>query len=272
MPELAEVEVARTRVERWWAGRAAEDVRVHDPEVCSGVEPEELEEVLMGTVEAVRRRGKYLIVDFEGEDTHAVFHFRMTGKITCHDQPSRRFTRLSWLVPEVGWLVFDDARRLGGLVLVEGDPEVTHEPLAQMGPEPHELADGEALAARLGASRRRLKGALLDQSIIAGVGNIAISELFWRCELPPLIKCHELTAAQRDALVTEMPAYFDWLVEDQMADEIIYLGEGKATNPFSAYGREEEPCPRCQTPIARATFGGRSTYYCPACQRADDQG
>ena len=58
----------------------------------------------------------------------------------------------------------------------------------------------------------------------------------------------------------------DWLVEDQMADEIVYLNEGKAKNPFDVYAREDEPCPRCKTSIERMTFGGRSTYYCPTCQ------
>lgn len=266
MPELAEVEVARTRVEQWWRGRVAEDVRVLDEGVLDGDgDVADLEDALAQEVLAVRRRGKYLIVDFDGGQS-AVFHFRMTGKITISEQPKRRFTRLSWLVAEVGWLVFDDARRLGGVALFDGDPCELYAPLVAMGPEPYDLADGAALRAQLGATRRRLKDALLDQKIVAGVGNIAISELFWRVGLAPEVRAHEVSDAQLDALVAEMPGYFDWLVEDQMADEIVYLGEGKAQNPFSVYKREDEPCPRCEEPIARATFGGRSTYYCPRCQ------
>ena len=72
--------------------------------------------------------------------------------------------------------------------------------------------------------------------------------------------------ARLDALVAEMPVYFDWLVEDQMADEIVYLNEGKAENPFDVYAREDEPCSRCEAEIERMTFNGRSTYYCPSCQ------
>ncbi len=267
MPELAEVEVVRTRVAQWWEGKQADDVRLHDPKVLDEDDSaERLKELLKSTVTAVRRRGKYLIVDFGAQDASVIFHFRMTGKITIHDQPKRRFTRLSWLVPDEGWLVFDDARRLGGVTIVEGEPLEVYDPLVRMGPEPHELKDSEHLRECLAGTKRRFKDALLDQSVIAGVGNIAISELFWRVRLTPDVRTHKVSDATLDALVEEMPAYFDWLVEDQMADEIVYLGEGKAENPFDVYDREDEPCHRCDTAIARATFGGRSTYYCPQCQ------
>lgn len=265
MPELAEVEVARTRVESWWRGRAADEVRVEDDEVFENIAGFDVEELFKREVLSVRRRGKYLVVDFE-DDAAAIFHFRMTGKITKSETPTRRFTRLSWHVPEQGWIVFDDARRLGDVILMEGDPLQEHAPLIEMGPEPHDLEDGAALADLLAGRRRRLKDMLLDQKVIAGVGNIAISELFWRLGLHPKVRSNELTDAQLDALVAEMPVYFDWLVEDQMADEIVYLNEGKAENPFDVYAREDEPCSRCEAEIERMTFNGRSTYYCPSCQ------
>ncbi len=265
MPELSEVEVARTRVESWWRGRAADEVRVEDDEVFDNPAGLDVEELFKREVVSVRRRGKYLVVDFE-EDAAAIFHFRMTGKITSSETPTRRFTRLSWHVPDVGWLVFDDARRLGDVVLMEGDPLEAHPPLIAMGPEPHDIEDGAELADLLGGRRRRLKDMLLDQSVIAGVGNIAISELYWRIGLHPKVRANELTEEQLEGLASEMPIYFDWLVEDQMADEIVYLNEGKAKNPFDVYAREDEPCPRCKTSIERMTFGGRSTYYCPTCQ------
>lgn len=264
MPELAEVEVARTRVESWWSGRAATELRVHDAEVITRKDELDVRELFTSTVGGVRRRGKYLIIDFERG--HAVFHFRMTGKITLSEVPARRFTRLSWLVEEAGWLVFDDARRLGEVVVMSDDPLTHHAPLLEMGPEPHALSSGEQLKERLGGTRRKLKDALLDQGVVAGVGNIAISELFWRAQLAPTLRADEATLEQLDALVAQMPLYFDWLVQDQMADEIIYLSEGKARNPFSMYAREGEACPRCQAAIERATFGGRSTYFCPVCQ------
>lgn len=265
MPELSEVEVARLRVESWWKDRAAEDVKLHDKDLVSSDDASLLTDLLYQTARSIRRRGKYLIVDFD--DGHVMFHFRMTGKITTSDQPKRRFTRLSWLIPEVGWLVFDDSRRIGDVRAFTGDPLEHHPPLSSMGPEPHDLRDGAHLSERLGKSKRRLKDALLDQKIIAGVGNIAISELFWRVGVHPETRCHEISIEALDALVDEMPIYFDWLVEDQMADEIVYLGEGKgAVNPFSVYKREDEVCPRCDDTITRATFGGRSTYFCPGCQ------
>lgn len=271
MPELAEVEVVRRNLERWWKGRTAAEVQLHDPELVTTGTPEGLVEALGLPAAAIDRRGKYLIVtlatDDDTPDRIVVFHFRMTGKIVCVEDAEPSYARLAWHVPAAGWLVFKDMRRLGDAHLLEAGELEDFEPIASLGPEPDELS-ADALRERLAGSSRRLKSALLDQSVVAGIGNIAVSELFWRLELPPKISCDELDDAQYEDLVDEMPRYFNWLVEDQMSDEIVYLGEGKSHHPFDVYAREGEACPRdsCDATIERATFGGRSTYFCPACQ------
>ncbi len=266
MPELAEVEVARRNVARWWEGREAAEVIVHDAKVAGG-DAAALERALRTRVASVDRRGKHLIVRLERGGA-LMFHFRMTGKIVSSPTPEPRFARLAWRVPGADWLVFKDQRRLGE-VLVFGPGEVdAHEPIAQMGPEPYGLT-GEDLSGLFGESRRRVKDLLLDQRVIAGVGNIAVSELFWRVGITPEARAHTVDAALLAALAAEMPAYFDWLVAGQMADEIMYMGEAEgagAENPFDVYAREGEPCPRCGAEIERVVFGGRSTYHCPACQ------
>lgn len=273
MPELAEVEVARRNLVRWWEGRAAGEVLVLDPKLLVATDEGALVEVLQTPLEAMKRRGKYLIGHFE-DGRAVVFHFRMTGKIIRCDRPEARFARLAWYVApgtgpggalqEGGWLVFKDQRRLGHVELFEPGALAGYAPLAMMGPEPYDLTV-EAFRARV-SPRRNLKAALLDQSVVAGVGNIAITELFWRSKIAPRAKMGELSEAQVAALVEDMPRYFDEVIAVSQADEIVYLEEGNAENTFDVYGREGEPCPRCAATIVREVIGGRSSFYCPSCQ------
>lgn len=265
MFEFLEVEVVRMCVELWWCGRVVDEVCVEDGVVFDNLLGFDVEEFFKCEVVLVCRCGKYFVVDFE-EDVVAIFHFRMTGKITLSEVSTCRFTRFFWHVPEVGWLVFDDARRLGDVVLMEGDLFEEHLLLTAMGPELHDIEDGVVLVELLGGRRCRLKDLLLDQFVIAGVGNIVVSEFFWRLGLHPKVCVNEFFEKQLEGLVMEMSIYFDWLVEDQMVDEIVYLNEGKVENLFDVYAREEEPCRRCEVSIERVIFNGRSTYYCLICQ------
>ncbi|MFW5968293.1 MAG: zinc finger domain-containing protein, partial [Persicimonas sp.] len=105
-----------------------------------------------------------------------------------------------------------------------------------------------------------------DQTILAGLGNIAASEIMWRTKLGPRVKCGALSEADCAELAEAIEAFVRHVIEVEQADEIIYLEEGGAQNPFDVYGREGEPCPRCETPIERAKVGGRSSYFCPRCQ------
>lgn len=264
MPELAEVEIARENVARWWQDRTATEVHILDQKILGGADAAALESALKRRLVAMHRRGKYLIAELEGGQ-HVVFHFRMTGKIVRSDVESGRFARLAWLVPEVGWLLFKDQRRFGRVELLEAGELAAYAPLLAMGPEPHGLRV-EDLQKRL-RGKRTLKAALLDQKVIAGVGNIAVSEVFWRIGLAPDIRVDELNDEQLAALVADLPVYFDAVIEASRADEIVYLEEGGAAeNIFAVYGRKGEPCPRCETPIEREVIASRSSFFCPACQ------
>jgi formamidopyrimidine-DNA glycosylase len=267
MPELAEVEVARRHLERWWSQRAAEQVLLYAPPRLKAGDADELDDLLKHPLAAIKRRGKQLIATFTDDDRTLLIHFKLTGKITRGDTPKPKDVQLAWLLPETGWLRLQDSRRLSELHVLTPAQLAAYPPLVNMGPEPHDLRDADHLRQRLGRGKKRLKDTLLDQATIAGVGNIAISELFWRLKIPPELPTNELTDEQVAALYQEMPIYFDALIaSSEHIEDFVYLSEGAEENPFDAYDREGLPCNRCQTPIARATFGGRSTYYCPTCQ------
>ena len=262
MPELAEVEIVRRNLESWWT-HGSDDTRLLDDKLLTRGSVEDIHAVLSMPPDAVCRRGKYLYAQFPG-DRAVVFHFRMTGKIVRRPDPDDRFVRLAWRAAGDEWLVFKDARRLG-FVEVFGPRELAaYEPLLRMGPEPHGLTAQE-LAARLPRGRK-LKAALLDQTVIAGVGNIAISEVYWRLGLAPKIGVADLSAEHVALLAEALPAYFDELLALESADEVIYLGEQNATSHFDVYGRDGEACRRCGETIEVMRVAGRSSYYCPSCQ------
>lgn len=264
MPELGEVEIVRRNLVDWWVGRTAEEIRLHDEQLATDTEPDRLVEVLGRRLDEIRRRGKYLIADMAG-DSSVIFHFRMTGKIICCDEPDPDYARLAWRVVDSGWLVFRDQRRLGEARIVPTGELETFGPLAKMGPEPEDVTV-EHLR-EVCSDRRMLKTALLDQSVVAGVGNIAVSELLWRLQLAPDVRCGQLTDEDWEALVDELPRYFAEVVADSMADEVVYFGEaGEPVDPFQIYGGEGEQCPRCGEPIEKSRVGGRSSYFCGACQ------
>lgn len=265
VPELAEVEIVRGNLERWWLGRRADEVRVLDAKLAFLEGP--LQALLTREVEGVSRRGKLLIVAVAG-GAHVVFHLRMTGKIVRAEGPRPSSSaRLAWRLGEGEWLVFKDRRRFAEVRPMWPGELEAFEPLQSMGPEPHDV-DAARMAGLL-ACRRRLKDRLMDQRVIAGVGNIAVSEVFWRLGFHPEVRCDALTPDQIAALAAALPEYFDWLIEAERADEITYVNEGKNTpSPFSVYGRDGEPCPRCATPISSDTIGSRSSYFCTTCQPA----
>jgi formamidopyrimidine-DNA glycosylase len=257
MPELAEVEIVRRNLDRWWT-QAASEVHIADPEVVTTGSADDLRSALLSKPQEHRRRGKYLHTLLP--DAAVVFHFRMTGKIVRRSSPHERFARIAWRVGD-SWLVFVDSRRLGHIDVLRRIED--YGPLGRLGPEPHELT-ADTLRQRLG--KRRLKDALMDQTVVAGIGNIAISEVFWRLRLPPRIKAIELSDKQLEALVDELPRYFDWLIAEEQSDEVLYVNQTDAPAPFDVYQRDGEPCRRCGAVIDSARIGGRSSYFCPSCQ------
>ncbi len=264
MPELPEVEIARRNLERWWEGRTADEVVLLDEKLLVDTEASDLVDALEQPLESADRRGKYLLMRMADGRT-VMFHFRMTGKIVCGEGPEPEYARLSWHVPEVGWLSFVDMRRLGDARFFTSDQLADYESLADMGPDPLEMSPADWREA-LPDGRRLVKTALLDQSNVAGLGNIAASELMWRLGLPPRAKCRDLTDEHYERLADLVPDYVEAVIAEEAGEEITYIEEDLEVNPFQVYRRDGEACPTCGAEIAKQDVGGRSTYYCTSCQ------
>lgn len=281
MPELPEVETMRRGLEETLRGARVASVRLFHPDILlDGGSPERFVDGLAGRrVQGVDRRGKNLLIRLDGR-TVLQAQVRMTGRFAVAEAEDPGGRRLrdeigySHVAAEFGLadgrtLLYDDVRRLGGFRLQSAGDWARRD--ARLGSEP--LADGYRavdLAADLGDGRAPVKNALLDQGRVAGVGNIYASEALFRARIDPRRSCGELTADDHRRLHRSLRAVL-W---EALEAEGTSLRDFKAVNGRSgefqerlrAYGREEMPCGRCGTPIARIVQAGRSTFFCPSCQ------
>ncbi len=222
-------------------------------------------------ITAIRRHGKYLLIDTNGPRTLLV-HLGMTGRllITDHASPRAKHTHV---VLDLGDrdLRFVDARRFGQFDVIVRGAERGVPALAELGPDP--LIDGIDVAALLAQARRRkttLKAFVLDQGVLAGVGNIYASEALWRAKLRPTTRANKLTAASCARLADAIREVLEHALTKggtSLRDFVDAAGAaGENADYLWVYGRAGEPCLRCKTKIRRTVLQGRATYYCPTCQ------
>jgi formamidopyrimidine-DNA glycosylase len=224
-------------------------------------------------VAAVDRRGKYLLVRFESGRVLLV-HLRMTGNLLYapHGEPVEASHQRAIVELDDGTdVVYRDIRRFGTWLLVEPDGLDSY--LAtRLGGEPiGRTFTAKALTAKLANRKAPIKAALLDQRTLAGLGNIYVDEALWRARVHPLKPARELEtdeiAALRDGIKKALAAG----IKRQGATLRDYRqpdgSSGSMQKEFKVYGRADEPCDRCGTPIAKTRVAGRGTWYCPTCQR-----
>lgn len=254
MPELPEVEFCGRRLRAQAVGRRILAVVGHPLPVVGR------------QVVAVRRVGKQLVVDLDVG--HLLLHLGMTGKVLHRrvGDEVRSATRAQLTLDDGHRLDFVDPRRFGKLAAVDGVTLASV--LARLGPDVLEITgDPPALAARFRGCRQAIKVALLDQARIAGAGNIYAAEALFLAGVHPLTPAGDLGAAAWVALAAGLEKTMRDSLARETGEEIIYLQEG-APSPFFVYAREGEACMRCGTPIVRTAQQGRSTFWCPSCQKA----
>ncbi len=287
MPELPEVETICRQLDPELAGRRIERLEVLDERWCRPVPPAELEAAVGGrTIEGLSRRGKYLLLDLDGGQT-LVMHLRMTGNLILVEDggaldpsegrrlyegersTSEAHLRARFTLAGGSELWFTDPRRFGEAFLI--DDAGLDARFARLGIEP--LSDGftaEALGELAAARTAPLKSFLLDQSQIAGVGNIYADEALFRARLHPLSPAGSMRPEHLEALREAIVAALEAGIDGGGASIDDYRdgrGErGRMQDEFLVHTREGEQCPRCDGTIARIVVGGRSTYYCPGCQ------
>jgi formamidopyrimidine-DNA glycosylase len=249
MPELPEAERARLQMER---ALDREIVAVDDGDsyVCRPHAPGELAAALVGRrLTSAHRRGKFLWAQTD-DGPELGLHLGMAGRIVVDEPPSpRAWDRFALEFADGGRMALRDKRRLGRALLA---PDFSH-----VGPDAAEV-DRAALRARVGRGTAPLKARLLDQGVIAGVGNLLADEALWRARLHPRRPAGALSTEELDRLRRELRA----------ATRSALRRGGVHTGELIPHRVPGGTCPRCGTPLERATVGGRTTFWCPACQPA----
>ncbi|MER7502941.1 bifunctional DNA-formamidopyrimidine glycosylase/DNA-(apurinic or apyrimidinic site) lyase [Nonomuraea pusilla] len=278
MPELPEVEVVRRGLAQWVVGREIAEAEVLHPRAVRRhlAGADDFAARLKGRViESARRRGKYLWLPLSGPDEALMAHLGMSGQLLVVDPaaPPEKHLRVRVRFADGGPdLRFVDQRTFGHVMLaplVGGVPE----PIAHIAPDPFEPAFDEAeFARRLRARHTEIKRALLDQSLISGVGNIYADEALWIARLHwarptetlTRPKIAELVSAVKEVMAAALHqggTSFDSLYVDVNGES------GYFDRSLEVYGRRDLPCSRCGSPIRREPFMNRSSYSCPRCQR-----
>ncbi len=288
MPELPEVETVRRGLEPVFSGARIDSVDARRPDLRFPLPANFAERLVGARIGALGRRGKYLTADLSTGET-LIMHLGMSGRFTvsgggkarqpgdfhfagstdpAHDHVTMEVTGARGS----GLVVYNDPRRFGfmDLVVTSSLDRCAH--FKGMGPEP--LGDSfspGALRAALGGRRTPLKSALLDQSVVAGLGNIYVCEALWRAGLSPRRQAGRISAASAARLHAAIRDVLDEAIEAGGSSLRDFAGSdgalGYFQHRFSVYDREGAPCPRCSAPVRRFVQSGRSTFACGKCQK-----
>lgn len=287
MPELPEVEIVKRGLERLIVGRVISDIQCLDSPKSLPVRQRDIETRVQGSaVRSVRRRAKLLFIALSSGYT-LIIHLKMTGQVVYRGDHSfgaghpndslvgslpDRSTRVIITFRDGSRLFFNDQRKFGWIKLYRDD-EIA-QVISRLGPEPLDdsLAQAEFIARMRRRSGTTVKAALLDQSVIAGVGNIYADESLWAAQIHPRCKVREITDEKLGNLLNEVKHVLELAIEKGGSTDKNYVdAEGRRGSYLSfarVFRREGQPCMRCSAMIMKIRVAGRGTHVCPSCQRA----
>ena len=283
MPELPEVETVRRGLEPAMSGQVIAKARVNRPDLRWPFPPRMAERLTGQTVLRLRRRSKYMLADLSSDET-LLIHLGMSGRMLISGDPLGQFVH-EHPAPEKhdhvvldmangARITFNDPRRFGAMDLMPSDEAEAHPLLAKLGPEPLGNHFDEAyLVAALKGKNTPVKSALLDQRIVAGLGNIYVCEALYRARISPVRRAGRISATRvaslvpviRDVLKDAIEAGGSSLRDFRQADGEL----GYFQHRFDVYDREAQACRNegCTGIVRRIVQSGRSSFYCPICQR-----
>lgn len=272
MPELPEVETIKRILEPQLTGGTTSGLTLNRPDIIAHPTPDTFtSRVTKAQITGMIRRGKYLSVLLATGDT-VTLHLRMTGclLVTPPDYPEEKHTHLIFHLDGGRELRYIDPRRFGRFWLFSHGEQDTISGIHKLGPEPlDQQLTATYLSGMLSKRKRAIKDCLLDQSMIAGIGNIYSDEILFAAKIRPDRRACTLTAKEWTRLATTIPAILHRAIEaNAMTPEEYLAGKGKEyrnTPAFQVYGHGGNPCPCCGEILCRAA-AGRSSVFCPACQ------
>ena len=272
MPELPEVETVRRGLEKLILGKKITSIDIRYPKMIK-TDLDQFQKELPGqVVKSMGRRGKYLI--FYLTDKVLISHLRMEGKYFYYpDQvPERKHAHVFIQFEDGGTLVYEDVRKFGTMELLALELLEAYFVSKKLGPEPTKQDfDFENFIAALKKSKKPIKSHLLDQTLVAGLGNIYVDEVLWRAQIHPTRPSQNLTRAEATAIHNQTISVLGQAVEKGGSTIRTYtnaFGEDGTMQEFhQVYDKTGQACSRCGAIIEKIQLGGRGTHFCPKCQR-----
>jgi formamidopyrimidine-DNA glycosylase len=275
MPELPEVETVRRGLALKMTGRHITLAELRRQDLRRPFPPMLARRLTGAAVGTLKRRGKYILIELDDTGT-LLLHLGMSGRITTGDAttPHARHDHVILTLDDGTVVRFNDARRFGLIDYIKRGEEAAHPLLAGMGPEPLEPGfDGRFLATALAGKMTPIKAALLDQRIVAGLGNIYVCEALYRAGISPRRLAGTVAGSRADKLAAAIKSVLTEAIEaggSSLRDYVQTDGElGYFQHHWAVYGREGEPCPGCTCAegVRRIAQSGRSTFFCAKKQR-----
>ncbi|MBC2116552.1 DNA-formamidopyrimidine glycosylase [Listeria booriae] len=273
MPELPEVENVRATLAELVIGKKIDRVSVGVPKMIVGMPAEAfIDNMIDQQIEAVRRRGKFLLIDTT--DGTLLSHLRMEGKYRLNNasDPVDKHTHVIFHFTDDTELRYLDVRKFGTMELVPKHQEDTTKSIQKLGPEPLSAKfEKKAFGTKLQKSGRAVKTVLLDQSLVAGIGNIYADEICFQAKVLPERPANTLKPAEITRLYESTKAIMTEAVALGGSTIRTYVNSqgkiGGYQEKLQVYGEKGNPCPRCGTPIVKIKLNGRGTHFCPKCQK-----
>ncbi|MFT8824316.1 MAG: DNA-formamidopyrimidine glycosylase [Liquorilactobacillus mali] len=275
MPELPEVETVRQGLRQLVLNKKIRNVIVLYPKIINGDTNIFIETLEGLTIKEIKRRGKYLIFNFD-EDISMVSHLRMEGKYFVRQAGDEveKHTHIIFEFTDGKQLRYNDVRKFGRMELVKTDKVSDLKSLKKLGPEPTTSDFSvEDFADKLKKKNKMIKPALLDQNLVAGLGNIYVDEVLWMSKINPETIASHLSKNEiktlHDAIITELAKAVKAGGTTIRSYTNAFENSGLFQFELNAYGRTGEPCRRCGTLIKKIVVAQRGTHYCPSCQKVE---
>ena len=277
MPELPEVESLRRILVRSAVGRKILNVKVGEKRLRRRVAADLAAKTVGRRIVKLSRRAKYLIIELDGNDVMLV-HLGMSGSLTHRhdgfraDDFDSRHDHIDFKLDDGSRLVYNDPRRFGMVALVERAALASTAELKGLGPEPLSREfNADYLAAKARGRSGAIKNLIMDQRIVAGIGNIYASEILFLAGVRPTRKAGRVTRSEIEKIVAATPAVLRAAIGRNGTTFRSYRDSrgqpGRFAERLRVYGRAGEPCYTCSTPIRNVVVGQRASFYCPKCQR-----
>lgn len=271
MPELPEVETVKNALKDNYLGKIIQEIDVKYANILANIDPSSFSLNLIGQkIISFERYGKFIIVNLT--NYKLLIHLRMEGKFKFHEDLIDKHSHIIFKFKDKSILIYHDVRKFGKIYCFNNDIDIYSTlPLSKLGLEPSMVKDNKYLYQKLSKVSKPIKAALLDQTILAGIGNIYADEICFACKISPFKIAKTLTQDETTLIVKNATEILNNAIKlggsTIKSFQSMHGVDGLFQINLKVYGKENQPCPNCKSPILKTFIKQRGTHYCPKCQK-----